>query len=245
MIAKSDWIKDNLKRVKDRIDAAARRAGRDAGEVELMTVTKTQSPEVIRAAYDAGARVFGENYPEETVPKMSALYDLPEIQWHMIGHLQSRKAKIVAGSFDMFEALDSLELAQKLDRLCGLIPRRLDVLLEFNVGGESAKSGWDASRTDVWPELGDLVAQIAALPNLRIRGLMTMPPFSDDPRVSRPYFVQLRELRGYLATRLPGVDFAHLSMGTSSDFEIAIEEGATIVRIGTAILGPRAARITD
>jgi pyridoxal phosphate enzyme (YggS family) len=207
--------------------------------VRLVVVTKAQPVEVVAAAVQAGAVLLGENYPEETIPKMAALGKREGVSWHMIGHLQSRKVGIVAEHFDLMQSLDSLRLAEKLDRQLAALGRTLPVLLEFNVGGEESKFGWQAADEAGWDALLPEIEQVLALPHLRARGLMTMPPLFDDPVASRPYFIKLRKLSEWLMRRFGESTFTELSMGTSGDFEAAIEEGATYVRIGTAIVGPR------
>jgi len=232
-------LRTRLQRVRDQIAAAALRSGRDPQSVRLVVVTKAQPLELVRAAIEAGAVLVGENYAEEAVAKISALKEKSEVEWHMIGHVQSRKADLVAGNFNMLHSLDSLKLAGRLERECGLRKRSLPVLLEFNVGGEASKAGfpaWDESR---WPDLLPELDQIARLEHLRVCGLMTMPPFSEDPEQSRPYFQRLRRLRDFLALHLPLVEWREQSMGTSIDFPVAVEEGATYVRIGQSIVGPR------
>jgi hypothetical protein len=238
-------IKGNLEAVNIRIAAAAAQSGRTPSDVRLVVVTKAQPVEVVEAALQAGARIVGENYPEETLPKILALKSLYPAEWHMIGHLQSRKAPIVAEHFDMLQSLDRRDLAEKLQARAAGFGRRLPVLLEFNTGGEESKSGWDAVDDKFWPNLLDDVRQIAALPNLELRGLMTMPPLFESPEAVRPYFVRLRRLRDFIQSNISEVDLTELSMGTSADFEIAVQEGATLVRIGTAILGQRPPRGRD
>jgi len=252
-------IRDRHARVLESISSAVQRTGRSPGAVRLVVVTKAQPLGVVQAAIDAGARILGENYAEEAVSKMRMLRDVPEasapgsntqsaptaapgVEWHMIGHVQGRKAQLVAGNFDMVHSVDSVKLAQRLDRSARELGRELTVLLEFNVGGESAKQGWMAQNTSEWPALLDDIGAIADLPNLKVRGLMTMPPLSDSPEDSRMYFRKLRELQSFLAARLPDADWRELSMGTSIDYIVAVEEGATLVRVGEAILGSRTAR---
>jgi pyridoxal phosphate enzyme (YggS family) len=215
-----------------------RRPGVARGAVRLVVVTKSQPLEVARVAIAAGASILGENYVDEAVAKMNAF---PEtgVEWHMIGHVQSRKADLVARHFSMLHSLDSVKLAGRLERACEELGRTLPVLLEVNVSGEMSKYGfpaWDESR---WPELESEFEKIVAFPHLRLRGLMTMPPFFDDPEQTRPYFQRLRRLQNFLKERFPQADWTELSMGTSADLIAAVEEGATIVRVGTAILGPR------
>jgi pyridoxal phosphate enzyme (YggS family) len=236
-------IRERYLSTSEKISAAANHAGREPKSVKLVVVTKAQPVEVARAAIEAGARYLGENYPEEGVAKIQLLREFSAVEWHMIGHVQSRKAQSVAGNFNFLHSLDSLKLAARLDRFCGEAGRSLPVLLEFNVGAEESKSGWPASDESRWPELLDELSAVAALPHLLVRGLMTMPPLGSSPEFSRPYFQRLRRLQEFLASQIShanrSVNFDELSMGTSSDYEVAVEEGATLVRVGTAIVGPR------
>ncbi len=223
----------------EKISDAANTAGRDPESVKLVVVTKAQPVEVAHAAIEAGARYLGENYPEEGVAKLQLLREFSAVEWHMIGHVQSRKAQLVAVNFNYLHSLDSLKLAARLDRFCGEANRTLPVFLEFNVGAEESKSGWPAWDETRWPALVDEIAKVITLPNLQVRGLMTMPPLGSTPDFSRPFFQRLRRLRGFLSSQFPQVNFDELSMGTSSDYEVAVLEGATLVRVGTAIVGPR------
>ena len=223
----------------DVIASAAKRSGRGADAVRLVVVTKSQPVDVVRAAVEAGAGILGENYAEEGVTKIQSLRDFSAVEWHMIGHVQSRKAALIAQNFNFMHSLDSLKLAKKLDRFCGEFGRTLPVLLEFNVGGEASKGGWEASDETRWAELSGEISEVFALPNLRVRGLMSMPPLGESAEFSRPYFQKIRRLQEHLVSQFRGVDLAELSMGTSSDYEVAVEEGATFVRVGTAIVGPR------
>jgi len=238
-----DQIAQNVETITQRIHSAATAAGRNPGQVRLVVVSKGQPVEVIEAALRAGVVLLGENYPEESQAKILHLQGKYPIEWHMIGHLQSRKADIVARHFDYYQSLDRLEIADKMNRLLSQQNRVLPVLLEFNTAAEETKSGWDASQETLWNNLLAPVRQIIQLPHLEIRGLMAMPPMSADPEQTRPYFARLRRLRDFLQSNLPDLNLAELSMGTSSDFEIAVQEGSTIVRIGTAILGPRPRRL--
>ncbi len=197
--------------------------------------------EVVRAALQAGARIFGENYPNESVNKILALPPQSGVEWHMIGHVQSRKARLVIEHFDLLHSLDSVKLAERLDRIAEEAGRVLPVLLEFNVGGETSKYGWPAAEAAQQKALLPEVESILGLPHLEVRGLMTMPPLETDPEQARVYFRKLREIRDRLEKRYPQIGWRELSMGTSMDFETAIQEGATMVRIGTAILGSRPA----
>lgn len=235
-------IGERYQRVLARIEAAASAAGRDPQSVRLVVVTKAQPLEVVRAALQAGVRLLGENYAEEAVEKISSLREEFVVEWHMIGHVQSRKAELVARHFDWVHSLDSLKLARRLDSFCAQAGRRLPVMLEFNVGGEESKFGFPAWDEHAWPALLPEVEAILQLPHLCVRGLMTMPPLFDQPEQSRPYFRRLRRLQQFLAGRFPAADWGELSMGTSLDYETAIQEGATFVRIGTAIVGPRLSR---
>ncbi|GAB4456155.1 MAG: YggS family pyridoxal phosphate-dependent enzyme [Anaerolineales bacterium] len=223
----------------EQIAAAARRSGRAPEEVRLVVVTKSQPLEVVQAAIEAGVRILGENYPEEGVTKIQSLPPQSAVEWHMIGHVQSRKARLVAEHFALLHSLDSLKLAQRLDRFAAEQNRILPVLLEFNVGGEATKSGWDASDETLWSVFLPDVAAILDFPNLRVHGLMTMPPLETDPNDARRFFQRLRRLRDHLASRFPQADWRELSMGTSADYPVAVEEGATLVRVGTAIVGAR------
>jgi pyridoxal phosphate enzyme (YggS family) len=225
--------------VLERIAKAARAVGRDPDQVRLIVVTKGQPLERVEAVVKAGARRLGENYAEEGVEKMQALSAWPEVEWHMIGHVQSRKARMVAQYYAWVHSLDSYKLAQRLDRFAGELGRILPVLMEFNVSGEQTKFGFSAWQEEQWGSLLDELSPIMLLSNIRICGLMTIAPYSTEPEAARPYFRRLRRLQGVLARRFPQVEWRELSMGMSADFEVAIEEGATMVRIGEAILGPR------
>ena len=230
-------IPENVARVRARIAAAARRAGRNPEEVTLMAVSKTFAAERVREAYRAGLRVFGENRVQEFAGKAEALADLEDAEWHMIGHLQTNKALRAVELFTAIDSVDSLRLAEKLNSSAGQLGKKLSVLIEINVGGEAAKSGTPLES----PELEKLLLAAPQLEHLEFRGLMTIPPFSDDPQQARPYFGKLRQLlEQILSRRLPKASMEVLSMGMSHDFEIAIEEGSTCVRVGTAIFGERA-----
>jgi len=229
-------IVENIARVQEQIAAAARRAGRNPHEITLMAVSKTFSGERIQEAYQTGLRVFGENRVQEFAGKAEALRDLAGAKWHLIGHLQSNKAAKAVELFGAVDSVDSVRLAEKLNSAAQSAGKTLPVLIEINVGGEEAKSG-------VAPESDELEAMLERAPvwkNLQIRGLMTVPPYTDDPEGARPYFRQLRQIREQIAARRwPAVNMDVLSMGMSHDFEVAIEEGSTCVRVGTAIFGKR------
>ena len=232
-------IRNRYQEVCERIQAAAIRAGRKADDVCLLVVTKTHPVELVRAVIKAGALHLGENYAEEGIEKMQDLGKVEGLHWHMIGHVQGRKAGQVAAHYDWLHSLDSLKLAIRLSRFANEQARRLPVLLECNVSGESSKYGWPAWQEETWVDLLEPFAQVKDLPGLEIRGLMTMAPFLPDPEQARPYFKRLKRLQSFLATRLPEAEWSDLSMGMSADFEIAVEEGATWVRVGSAITGPR------
>lgn len=232
-------IRDNYHRTLDQIAASARKSGRSPEDIRLVVVTKSQPLEVIQAAIEAGIRILGENYPEEGVTKIQSLPPQTGVEWHMIGHVQSRKARLVAEHFELLHSLDSLKLAQRLDRFAAECGRVLPVLLEFNVGGEESKSGWDASDNSLLDGFLPDVQSILDLPSLRVHGLMTMPPLGTNPEDARRFFQQLRLLRDQLASLFPQADWRELSMGTSVDYPVAVEEGATLVRVGTAIVGAR------
>ena len=232
-------IRERYQYTLNQIEEAARKSNRDPKEIRLVVVTKSQPVEVAQAAIEAGVRILGENYPEEGVMKIQSLAQQSGVEWHMIGHVQSRKARLVADHFALLHSLDSLKLAQRLNRFASESDHILPVLLEFNVGGEESKSGWDASQESRWNMLLPDIAAILDLPNVRVHGLMTMPPLGMDPEESRRFFLRLRLLRDHLATQYPEADWRELSMGTSADYVVAVEEGATLVRVGTAIVGAR------
>jgi hypothetical protein len=216
-------IETNIQQVEERIARACQRVGRSPDEVTLVAVTKTFSPEAIRAAFAAGLSEFGENRVQEAKAKIETLADLKPVTWHMIGRLQGNKAKVASGLFDIIHSIDSVKLTEVLSRRA---ERKIPILLEVNVSGEATKAGFSES------ELVAAVERISQLPNLEIKGLMTMAPYVEDPEEVRPVFRRLRQLRDSLGLE-------HLSMGMTDDFEVAIEEGATMVRIGRAIFGER------
>ena len=230
-------IAENIARVQEQIAVAASRASRNPEEITLMAVSKTFPAESIREAYAAGLRVFGENRVQEFAGKAAAVRDLHDAEWHLIGHLQTNKAAKAAELFDAVDSVDSLRMAEKLNGFAESAGKTLSVLIEINLGGEPTKSG-------IPPGTDELEQILQAAPrwgNLKIQGLMTVPPYTEDFEGSRPYFRQLRQIRESIAARaLPQIGMAVLSMGMSHDFEVAIEEGATCVRVGTAIFGLRA-----
>ncbi|MBN1829719.1 MAG: YggS family pyridoxal phosphate-dependent enzyme [Deltaproteobacteria bacterium] len=225
-------VRENITRIKDRISEAAGRAGRNPAAVRLMAVTKTVEDDRIQAAIEAGITLMGENYVQEAKRKIELMGK--DVQWHMIGHLQSNKAKYAVRLFDMIHSVDSLDLARELDRRSREAGRVIDVLLEVNLSGEESKSGCSPD------EAFNLAVGCSGFPNLALKGLMTMPPWCEDPEAARPYFRKLCELKERInGKKLPGIALNELSMGMSGDYEVAVSEGATIIRIGTAIFGPR------
>jgi PLP dependent protein len=225
-------IADNFKTVMNRIAASAKRAGRDPSSVKLVTVTKTVSIERIREALSSGAAILGENRVQEAKEKIEQLGR--HAHWHLIGHLQTNKARYAVKLFDLIHSVDNLELAAEIDKQAAKIGKVQDVLIEVSIAGETAKAGVSIDDAE------HLVRHVATLGNIRVKGLMTMPPYSDNPEDSRPYFKKLRELSAFIGKEnLSGVSMTELSMGMSGDFEVAIAEGATMVRVGTAIFGER------
>jgi pyridoxal phosphate enzyme (YggS family) len=232
-------LADTIPIVRERIAAAARRAGRDPASVTLVAVTKTVPAEVVWQAYQLGLRDFGENRVEEAGGKFAICdlrFAIPRPRFHMIGHLQSRKAREAIELFDSIHSVDSLKLADKLSRLCIELGRVMPVLLECNVSGEASKYGFS---TFLERDGLATVETILALPGLRVEGLMTMAPLVSDPEQARPVFVALRHLGQRCAARFGVEHFKHLSMGMTDDFEVAVEEGATMVRVGRALFGER------
>jgi pyridoxal phosphate enzyme (YggS family) len=225
-------LRASVAAIRDRIDRAAARSGRSPDAVRLIAVSKRHPVEAVRAAYAAGVRDFGENYVQELVAKATELSELADISWHMIGHLQSNKARVLAPFVSMVHTIDSYDLPLELGRRAARAQRRIGVLIEVNVAKDPAKSGCSAS------ELKDVMEAVQRVPELELRGLMTMPPYSEDLEATRRHFATLRSLQ-----RLHGGSavLPELSMGMSHDFEVAIEEGATMVRIGTALFGERPA----
>ena len=225
-------IVSNVMGIRQRMAAAAERCGRNHEDINLMAVSKTIPPERVHEAIKAGITWFGENYVQEAREKIPAVGQ--NVSWHMIGHLQTNKVKYVVHLFDWIHSVDRIELARELDKRAAQNQRTLKVLIEVNVSGEVSKSGAEPSR------VLELVRQISVMPNLNVQGLMTMPPFFENPEEARPYFVALRRLRDKIeGENIPGVQMKELSMGMTGDFEVAIEEGATIIRVGRAIFGER------
>ncbi|MCZ6563469.1 MAG: YggS family pyridoxal phosphate-dependent enzyme [Deltaproteobacteria bacterium] len=225
-------IDANCERVMEKIRSAAERSGRDPGEIKLLAASKSRGVTEIRSAFNAGVRLFGENYLQEAVNKKEAIGEPAE--WHMIGHLQRNKVRQAVGLFSLIESLDSLELARMLDKEGKKQGRPVRAFVEVNLGGEESKSG--VREKDLVP----LLEEIRALSQLRVEGLMVIPPFRENPEEVRPYFRALRELKMSLGgLAIPNVDLREISMGMTHDYPVAVEEGATIVRVGTAIFGQR------
>ena len=225
-------IAENLKQIQERISAAALRSGRNPDDVRLVAVSKTQSADAVKEAVRAGQLLFGENYVQEFTAKAEALSE--PVEWHFIGSLQSNKVKQLVGLVTMIHSVDRFSLAQEIRRQWGRGGKSCDILLEVNIAGETTKGGTTGD------DLLELTREVAELPHLRIMGLMTMPPFFDDPEGARPYFRELHRLAGVItAAEIPGVRMQELSMGMSGDFEAAIQEGATLVRVGSALFGER------
>jgi PLP dependent protein len=229
-------IAENIAEIHERIARAAAKVHRNADSITLMAVSKTVEPERIKEAHAAGLRTFGENRVQEFESKSAALSELKDTEWHLIGHLQSNKAKKAAELFHAVDSVDSVRLAEKLNQAAAEVGKKLDVLIEIKVGQEENKAGIPLDS----PELENLLRAAPQLANVQIRGLMTVPPFTESPEGARSYFRLLRDLRDQIAARkLPGIEMDVLSMGMSHDFEVAIEEGSTCVRVGTAIFGIR------
>jgi pyridoxal phosphate enzyme (YggS family) len=231
--SRRDEIATGLSAVRQRLARALERAGRLPSSVRLVAISKTRPAEDVRAAFDAGQVDFGENRVQEAVEKAAATADIP-ITWHLVGHLQSNKARRAAGAFAWIQSIDSAELLKRVDAAAGEAGRAVEVLIQVDLAGEPTKHGAPA---DAWLSLFEAASECRAA---RVAGLMLLPPFTPDPEDARPYFRRLRALRDELAGRgVPPGMLRELSMGMSHDFEVAVEEGATLVRVGTAIFGER------
>ena len=227
-------VAGNYHKILDRIDEAARKCGRRPQEIKVLGAAKSQSVAAVRAAIAAGVWLIGENYVQEAAAKKAQIS--AAVEWHMIGHLQRNKAKNAVELFDLIETLDSVGLAQELEKQGKRIGKKIRALVEINLAGEESKSG--IAKDDV----GSLLEAVAELDHVAVEGLMTVPPFREDPEAVRPYFREMRELKEkFNGRRIPHVDLKELSMGMTHDYPVAVEEGATIVRIGTALFGPRTA----
>jgi len=222
-------IRENLLRVTERIEKAAQKAGRNPKDIRLVAVSKTMEADRVREAIEAGVTILGENYVQEAQKKIEEIGK--PVSWHFIGHLQTNKAKVVVRLFDVIHSVDSVALAEELNRRAQQANQKIPIMIEVNLSGEATKFGTEEEKVT------SLAQGVLKLDHLSLEGLMTMPPYFDDPEMSRPYFIQLRELKERLVKG--GIPLKDLSMGMSNDFEIAIQEGATYVRVGTAIFGAR------
>ncbi len=234
----SKFIQQNIEDVLGRIHRTALAAGREPDDISLIAVTKLKSAAVIKSLTDFGINRIGESYLQEALFKIDLLKGMP-IEWHMVGSIQPGKEKKIAAKFAEVHSVENLKTAKALDKNARLNERILPVYLEFNVSGEDTKHGWMAWDENHWPELLTDLEEILELSSLRVKGLMTMAPYSNNPQDARPYFQRLRKLREYLAVKIHDFGESGLSMGMSGDFEVAIEEGATVLRIGSALVGPR------
>ena len=225
-------LKNRLENVNNRINKAALKCGRDPENIHLVAVSKTIPANRVKEAIELGVTILGENYVQEARDKFNLLGTYP-VSWHFIGHLQTNKAKYAVRLFDLIHSVDTLKLARELDKQAKKVNKVQDILIQINVSKEPSKSGSDMENA------ANLIKDIERLENLSVNGLMAMPPFFNNPEKARPYFIALRNLRDQIQKTLPGVALDELSMGMTGDFEVAIEEGATFVRIGTAIFGER------
>ncbi len=235
-------IRGNLDTVENRVRQSAEKANRDPDGIKIIAVTKLMPVDTIRAGIAAGIRDFGENYPEQAAEKILKLDADEDLRWHMIGHIQSRKTDTVCQLFQMVHSLDRMKIARYLDRYSSEMDKIMPVLIEVNLSGEESKYGWQAWDEDSWSDLADSLRKISGFNQIEIKGLMTMPPLSDDPETTRPVYKRLSRLQTFLRDALPDETWDELSIGTSFDYEVAIEEGATMVRIGTEIFGQRTYR---
>ena len=233
-----DIIKERIDKIRERIYQAAQKTGRSSAEIELIAVTKEKSAATIKILLDNGISKIGESYLKEALFKIDLLKDY-QLEWHMIGNIQSGKELQIAINFAEVHSVGRLRTAVELSRRARQIERELPVYLEVNVSGEGTKHGWEAWNVNQWDNLLPELEEVMNLPNLKIKGLMTMAPYSINPEDSRSYFERLRKLRDYLLAIFPEKNFSGLSMGMSGDFEAAIEEGATLLRIGSALVGAR------
>ena len=225
-------VRENLELVREQLAAACSRAGRKPEEVRLVAIAKTKPADMVREAFAAGQTIIGESYVQEFVDKVETIAE--PVEWHFVGALQTNKVKYLAGKVALIHSVDRLHLAEEIDRQWGKIGAAADILIQLNLGHELTKSGTSEE------ELEALVREIVQFPHLRIRGLMTLPPYIENPEEVRPYFRHLRELARHIeGLAIPGVEMRELSMGMTHDFEVAIEEGATLIRVGTAIFGMR------
>lgn len=233
-----DTIQQNIEGVLERIHDTAINSGRNPGDICLVAVTKQKPAIVVKTLAELGIKRVAESYLKEAFFKIDLLKEL-DIEWHMIGSIQKGKEKDIASRFYEVHSVESVKMAKNLDRYAKMNERVLPVYLEFNVSGEDTKHGWKAWSEKEWPVLIADLGEILDLPNIWVKGLMTMAPYSSNPEKARPYFIHLRKLRNFLAEEFTHAHLDGLSMGMSGDFEVAIEEGATVLRIGSALVGPR------
>lgn len=237
-IEQTESIRLNIEAVLDKIKNSAKTAGRDPDRIALIAVTKQKSAAVVKTLAEFGIFQIGESYLKEALFKMELLKEF-QIEWHMIGSIQQGKEKDIAAKFDEVHSVESVKTAISLNKYSKLNDRKLPVYFEFNVSGEKTKHGWEAWKQSQWPGLLQELTEVLDLSNLSVKGLMTMAPYSINPQDARPYFQRLRNLRDYLTREIPNSNLTGLSMGMSGDFEVAIEEGATVLRIGSALVGLR------
>ncbi len=238
-ISDPNQISEQYQSVLEKIAETAVKTGRIPDDIKLVVVTKGHEVNRIRQVIDAGAKRLGENYAEEGIGKINQLKEFSGIEWHMIGHVQSRKAEMVVQNFDIIHSLDNLKIAERYEQFAGQWNKKIPVLLECNVSGEESKFGFSAWDSNNWDKLLYEIKEILNKPHLDVCGLMTMAPYFDEAEKARPIFQRLVEFQKFLKMNIPQNPWKELSMGMSSDYSIAIEEGATMVRIGQAILGPR------
>lgn len=233
-------FKEKLEIVQENIVRAARSSNRNPQSIKLMIVTKRRDLQTVRMVLSNGMEILGENYPEKAVEKIKALQpEFPEAQWHMIGHIQSRKLSLISKYFTMVHSLDRLKTAIKLSMKAKYVGRKIPVLLQFNVSGEKSKWGWPAWDEKQWADLFNDLDLISMLEGLEVSGVMTMPPLCAAQEDSRPYFVRLRKLQSFLQHHYENLNLKECSMGTSGDYQVAVQEGATFIRLGEAVLGKR------
>ena len=236
--SEAEHIRERIEQIQERIDKAAQRAGRNPAEIELIAVTKEKSAAVVKSLSENGITKIGESYLSEALFKIKILSDY-KLEWHMIGNIQHGKETQIALNFAEVHSVDRLQIAETLNKKAKQFDRILPVYLEFNVSGEDTKHGWSAWKESQWEQLLPELDRVMDFPSLEIKGLMTMAPYSVNPEDARPIFKKLRKLGNYLSRNYPAANLSGFSMGMSGDFEIAIEEGATVLRIGSALVGPR------
>jgi len=231
-------LRERIEQIQERIDKAARRSGRKSAKIELIAVTKEKSAAVVKSLSENGISKIGESYLSEALFKINILAEY-KLEWHMIGNIQHGKEAQIALNFEEVHSVGRLQIAETLNKKAKQFNRTLPIYLEFNVSGEDTKHGWNAWKESQWEKMLPALDQVMGFSSLEIKGLMTMAPYSVNPEDARPYFIKLRKLGEYLSRNYPKTNLNGFSMGMSGDFEIAIEEGATALRIGSALVGPR------